>query len=72
MEAAKVLGWTKELWDEEVVDTIPDSECKGWMELTSDEKWALRAFGWSALRWMSYPMDPRCPEEFMESAENGS
>jgi hypothetical protein len=60
-EAALTLGWTKDTWDGDETAEIPDSECLGWMELSSEQKWAMRVFGWTAIEWMSYPLDPRCP-----------
>jgi hypothetical protein len=62
-EAALTLGWTRDTWDgaDDETTEIPDSECLGWMEFSSEQKWAMRVFGWTAIEWMSYPLDPRCP-----------
>jgi len=60
-ESATTLGWTRDTWDGDETTAIPDSECLGWMELSAEQKWAMRTFGWTAIEWMSYPLDPRCP-----------
>ena len=60
-ELATTLGWTKDEWDN-TVDTVPESECKLWVDLTPEERWALRKLGWFALSWYETECDPRCPK----------
>lgn len=57
LQAAVMLGWTMESWDniKSSENQVPESECKDWTDLHPDERWALRAFGWSSNKWMSYP-----------------
>eukprot|EP01083_Nonionella_stella_P083607 231242_1 len=61
-EAVAVLGWNEEMWNS-ISDEgdVPESECKSWFALSPDEQWALQSMGWTGLKWMSYPLDPRCP-----------
>ena len=61
-EAVIELGWTEDMWDG-TVDQIAESDCLGWMSLSSTEQWAIAALGYTAMKWDLYPVDPRCPEE---------
>jgi hypothetical protein len=46
--AAKVLGYTKELWDE---DGTPGSDEKDWDELTPEERKAAKILGYNRQTW---------------------
>eukprot|EP00558_Chaetoceros_sp_UNC1202_P006505 CAMPEP_0197248148 /NCGR_PEP_ID=MMETSP1429-20130617/35024_1 /TAXON_ID=49237 /ORGANISM="Chaetoceros sp., Strain UNC1202" /LENGTH=145 /DNA_ID=CAMNT_0042709253 /DNA_START=12 /DNA_END=449 /DNA_ORIENTATION=+ len=39
------------------------TECMSFVGLTPTQKWAVRSMGWTAIEWMAYPLDPRCPTE---------
>eukprot|EP01083_Nonionella_stella_P102127 290299_1 len=61
-DLAEILGWTEDMWDNDTFDgDIPESECKLWVELTPEERWALRKMGWFAVSWAETACDPRCP-----------
>jgi hypothetical protein len=66
--AAMELGWTESMWDG-TADQIPESECLGWMSLSSNEQWAIGALGYTAMKWDLYPENPRCNEEVDEEVE---
>ena len=65
-DAVMALGWTKPMWDE-TVNEIPKSDCAGWMDLSSKQKWAVTALGYSALKWDLYPFNPKCPTEEVDN-----
>ena len=56
------------MWDG-TADQIPESECLGWMSLSSNEQWAIGALGYTAMKWDLYPENPRCNEEVDEEVE---
>ena len=48
---AKVLGYTKDKWDDDwEIDDLPVDK-KNWKDLTKDETKAAKHFGWSEQSW---------------------